>query len=271
MYGEATVPVRACPWVHYETNERSGCLPPAHVDSSLGMEIGFDRRLQHLRHVSSDTQKTFMVASGFAGGRRRDRLWTSFCLALGAPTSWAWPSDLLKDDCAKGRLLVEGGLTPPPIMGAIPELDLSILRLRVLSVDAETDEDDDSVTGAREYDGRDLIPGEALELIYENPRQKPLGVHLAFVASSGAIAGAHACGTDGTVLHCSTCGDTHTWLRRVVWRPTREGPVTLAVGAARANYGTPAVHVAVVNVTVGPGESGGAQECTQERQPPAPR
>ena len=168
-------------------------------------------------------------------------------LATLAVLAHAWPSDLLKDGCAKGVLLVEGGFTPPPIMGALPELDLSILKLRLVRSDAE-DEDDD----ARPYDGRPLQSGEALELTYSNPRQKPFGVHLVFIASSGSMEDSVPCGDAGAILRCSTCGDTHQWLRSVVWTPTREGVTKIAVGAARGSYGTPAVHVATVNVSIGP-------------------
>lgn len=124
--------------------------------------------------------------------RWRRRSFAALALVAGNPTD-AWPSDLLKHDCAKGRELVAGGLTPPPIMGAIPELDLSLLRLRRPANDTDEQEGD-------EYDGRALQAGDSLELSYYNPRHKPLGVHLVFAASSGLIAGGQPCGPDGAVL-----------------------------------------------------------------------
>lgn len=49
---------------------------------------------------------------------------------------------------------------------------------------------------------------------------------------------------------CSTCGGRSQWMRSATWIATEPGIVTLAVGAARAGYGTPAVAVGIANVTI---------------------
>mmetsp|Transcript_44831 Transcript_44831/g.117610 ORF Transcript_44831/g.117610 Transcript_44831/m.117610 type:complete len:216 (+) Transcript_44831:31-678(+) len=174
----------------------------------------------------------------------RARMTRTLLLNSVFPLITCWPSDLLKNDCRKGAQLVAGGLLPPPIMGAVPDVDWSILRLSWA-----TNTSDDG-NGGDEYDGRPLRKGDTLELTYTNTRSKPFGVHVVFAASSGTIAGGEPCGAEGAVLRCSTCGGQSQWLRSATWSATEPGVVTLAVGAARGGYGTPAVHVGIVNVSV---------------------
>ena len=157
----------------------------------------------------------------------------------------AWPSDLLKHDCAKGRLLVAGGFAPPPIMGALPELDASMLAVRPLD-EAEEPAEDAAVL----LDGDAVTVGDAIELKFVSTRHPPLSMQLVFIASSGEISEGQACGPAGAHLHCSTCGERPGWLHRVVWTATRPGVATLAVGAARGGYGTPGVRVAIRSLNV---------------------
>ena len=154
-----------------------------------------------------------------------------------------WPSDLLKFDCAKGELLVAGGFAPPPIMGVLPELDASMLTLHVLRDGEEESEELMSV-------GDTVVVGDAVELRWIATRHPPLSTHLVFISSSGAIAGGQPCGPNGASLHCTTCGEEPGWLNRVVWNATVPGIATLAVGAARGGYGTPAVRVAIRQLMV---------------------
>ena len=154
-----------------------------------------------------------------------------------------WPSDLLKFDCAKGELLVAGGFAPPPIMGALPELDASMLTLHVLR-DGE-DEDEELLTI-----GDSVAVGDTVELRWLATRHPPLSTHLVFISSSGTIAGGQPCGSNGASLHCTTCGEAPDWLNRVLWNATVPGIATLAVGAARGGYGTPAVRVAIRQLEV---------------------
>ena len=155
-----------------------------------------------------------------------------------------WPSDLLKFDCAKGELLVAGGFAPPPIMGVLPELDASMLTLHVLRDDDE--EESEELMSV----GDSVSVGDAVELRWIAPRHPPLSTHLVFISSSGAIAGGQPCGPNGASLHCTTCGEEPGWLNRVVWNATVPGIATLAVGAARGGYGTPAVRVAIRQLMV---------------------
>ena len=155
-----------------------------------------------------------------------------------------WPSDLLKFDCAKGELLVAGGFAPPPIMGVLPELDASMLTLHVLRDDDE--EESEELMSV----GDSVAVGDAVELRWIATRHPPLSTHLVFISSSGAIAGGQPCGPNGASLHCTTCGEEPGWLNRVVWNATVPGIATLAVGAARGGYGTPAVRVAIRQLMV---------------------
>ena len=158
-----------------------------------------------------------------------------------------WPSDLLKFDCAKGELLVAGGFAPPPIMGVLPELDASMLELHVLrDVLSEGEEESEELMSV----GDSVAVGDAVELRWIATRHPPLSTHLVFISSSGAIAGGQPCGPNGASLHCTTCGEEPGWLNRVVWNATAPGVATLAVGAARGGFGTPAVRVAIRRLTV---------------------
>ena len=158
-----------------------------------------------------------------------------------------WPSDLLKFDCAKGELLVAGGFAPPPIMGVLPELDASMLELHVLrDVLSEGEEESEELMSV----GDSVAVGDAVELRWIATRHPPLSTHLVFISSSGAIAGGQPCGPNGASLHCTTCGEEPGWLNRVVWNATVPGIATLAVGAARGGYGTPAVRVAIRQLMV---------------------
>ena len=154
-----------------------------------------------------------------------------------------WPSDLLKFNCAKGELLVARGFAPPPIMGVLPELDASMLTLHVLR-DGE-DESEELMTV-----GDSVAVGDVVELRWIATRHPPLNTHLVFISSSGAIAGGQPCGPNGASLHCTTCGEAPGWLNRVEWNATVPGIATLAVGAARGGYGTPAVRVAIRQLMV---------------------
>ena len=164
----------------------------------------------------------------------------------------AWPSDLLKHECAKGELLVAGGFAPPPIMGAIPEVDGSMLVVRAVVGEGADDDDDDDELEGELFDGATVAVGDRLELRYVSTRHPPTNTHLVFVSSSGEIDGGERCGSSGAHLHCSTCGESPAWMNRAVWTATTPGDARLAVGAARGGFGTPAVRVAIrtVNVTV---------------------
>lgn len=173
------------------------------------------------------------------------------CLAFAR----AWPSDLLKHECAKGELLVAGGFAPPPIMGAMPEVDASMLVVRSVvgeGTEGTDDDDDEDELDGELFDGAIVAVGDRLELRYVSTRHPPLSTHLVFVSSSGEIDGGERCGSSGAHLHCSTCGESPAWMNRAVWTATTPGGARLAVGAARGGFGTPAVRVAIrtVNVTV---------------------
>ena len=170
------------------------------------------------------------------------------CLALVR----AWPSDLLKHECVKGELLVAGGFAPPPIMGVVPEVDASMLMVRVTVGEGDDGADDDEELFDGELlDGATVSVGDRLELQYVSTRHPPLNTHLVFVSSSGEIAGGERCGPGGARLHCSTCGESPAWMDRAIWTATTPGGARLAVGAARGGFGTPAVRVAIrtINVT----------------------
>ena len=98
--------------------------------------------------------------------------------------------------------------------------------------------------------GDSVAVGDAVELRWIATRHPPLNTHLVFISSSGAIAGGQPCGPNGASLHCTTCGEEPGWLNRVVWNATVPGIATLAVGAARGGYGTPAVRVAIRQLMV---------------------
>ena len=160
--------------------------------------------------------------------------------ALLLATVDSFPSDLLKDDCAKGVLLVDGGLLPP-IMGIPPTVDETILRV----VDLQSG---DAVRADAE------VPvGAALTLSFDQLRLSPkAGTQIVFVVSAGQVDDGLRCGPGGAQLQCSSCGETHGYLESTTWRATTVGRATLAIGAARGGYGTPAVRVGRMNVTVVP-------------------
>jgi hypothetical protein len=184
-----------------------------------------------------------------------------------ASSAAAWPSDLLKNECEKGELLVAGDFAPPPIMGAMPELDASMLSVRMLTVDGEPDSE------AELQDGATVAAGDALELKFVSRRESPLNVHLVFITSSGEMANGQPCGQAGARLHCTTCGENPGWLNRVIWTAGEPGSATLAVGAARGGYGTPAVRVAMRSVNVTARADGLREERGEvvAHQPPTTR
>ena len=112
----------------------------------------------------------------------------------------SFPSDLLKDDCAKGVLLVDGGLLPP-IMGIPPTVDETILRV----VDLQSG---DAVRADAE------VPvGAALTLSFDQQRLSPkAGTQIVFVVSAGQVDDGLRCGPGGAQLQCSSCGETHGYL-----------------------------------------------------------
>ena len=112
----------------------------------------------------------------------------------------SFPSDLLKDDCAKGVLLVDGGLLPP-IMGIPPTVDETILRV----VDLQSG---DAVRADAE------VPvGAALTLSFDQQRLSPkAGTQIVFVVSAGQVDDGLRCGPGGAQLQCSSCGET--WPRQ---------------------------------------------------------
>ena len=100
----------------------------------------------------------------------------------------SFPSDLLKDDCAKGVLLVDGGLLPP-IMGIPPTVDETILRV----VDLQSG---DAVRADAE------VPvGAALTLSFDQQRLSPkAGTQIVFVVSAGQVDDGLRCGPGGAQL-----------------------------------------------------------------------
>ena len=176
----------------------------------------------------------------------------------------SFPSDLLKDDCAKGVLLVDGGLLPP-IMGIPPTVDETILRV----VDLQSG---DAVRADAE------VPvGAALTLSFDQQRLSPkAGTQIVFVVSAGHVDDGLRCGPGGAQLQCSSCGETHGYLESTTWLATTLGRATLAIGAARGGYGTPAVRVGRMNVRIHPNEPGrdvgrAAQPGPVDRPAPIPR
>eukprot|EP00965_Chrysotila_dentata_P212157 6186865-Pleurochrysis_carterae.AAC.3 len=131
---------------------------------------------------------------------------------------------------------------PPPIMGVIPVVDPSLLSV------------------ARVPEGEAVAPeshvrlGETLFLTH-NGTKGPLGFQTVFIVSSGTIDGGQACGSTGAQLSCTSCGAG--WLRHARWTPTEAGEATVAVGAARAGFGTPAVTIASLRVLVEQNFGGG--------------
>lgn len=150
----------------------------------------------------------------------------------------AWPNYLLHHGCAKGlELLVSG--EPPPIMGAIPILDPTILSLS-------------HENGSEVGIGMHISIDTSL-LLTHNGSKGPHGFQTVFVVSSGALDGGLPCGDSGAQLVCTSCGSG--WLRHVRWTATRSGSATIAIGAARAGFGTPAVTIASRIVNVDPRRS----------------
>ena len=105
--------------------------------------------------------------------------------ALLLATVDSFPSDLLKDDCAKGVLLVDGGLLPP-IMGIPPTVDETILRV----VDLQSG---DAVRADAE------VPvGAALTLSFDQQRLSPkAGTQIVFVVGAGQVDDGLRCGPGG--------------------------------------------------------------------------
>jgi hypothetical protein len=147
---------------------------------------------------------------------------------------------MLHHNCAKGLdLLVEG--PPPPVMGAIPDVDPRILGLLR-----------EAPGGQRTWiePGARVTLGAPLTLTHNETSGH--GYQVVFVVSSGLLDGGEACGDGSAQLACSTCGE-EGFLKRITWTPTTPGPATLAVGAARMIVGTPAVKLGrmLVDVIVG--------------------
>lgn len=165
----------------------------------------------------------------------------------------AWPNLLLQDQCKKGLELLDAANTPPPIMGAVPTYDQEALGVATTS-------------GCNLAPNATVGVGERLTLTLTS-HQLVLSV---FVVSSGNLEAGQPCGADGAQLSCTTCGSTGHQ-KHASWTPTRAGPATVALGAARSGFGTPAVTIAAFPVQVsdrghpGAGPGGAAHEDQDDR------
>lgn len=162
------------------------------------------------------------------------RLQLVACVAAAAS---AWPDYVLHHECEKGlELLASNADFIPPIMGAIPLLDLGILGV--------------AAAGQVVEPGAEVPLGTPLTISH-NATAGTYGMyHLVFVVSSGRLEGGEPCGETGAELVCTTCGEDPGFLKRATWTPAVRGPARIAVGAARMLVGTPAVTIASAYFTV---------------------
>ena len=111
----------------------------------------------------------------------------------------SFPSDLLKDDCAKGVLLVDGGLLPP-IMGIPPTVDETDPRRgRARQLDRASA--DGSASGDAVRADAEVPVGAALTLSFDQQRLSPkAGTQIVFVVSAGQVDDGLRCGPGGARL-----------------------------------------------------------------------